>query len=110
MNSNFTTHGVYLSSEYTIHHFPFGIVICGYMPLVDFFDLQKLFQMRYGFDQMDERIANHYNATLCLTTKHKSEKWRMYIQMMNGEENKLNPPPAYLTERVTYRRKRSRTI
>jgi hypothetical protein len=64
-----------IGSTYRIVYFDYGVIVKGYVPATDFFDLKKMFKKRHGYDYEDVTLANLYKATLCVTTEKGASQW-----------------------------------
>lgn len=97
-------------SSYTVLHFDHGIVIRGLMPAVDFYDLQRIFCFRYGYNHSDKQIAKYFKATMCLTTPEKAKKWLKLLNIVKEVEPYSFKSQYRKIENVAYVRKRSCSV
>ena len=63
-------------NQYKIEHHEHGTLLIGRIPSRDMTEILKIFGRIYGYDLCDSLIANHYSATMCLTTEYHSNLWR----------------------------------
>ncbi len=101
-----------INSRYTITQFEYGVIVKGFIPCNVFFELQELFEKTHGYDYIDDKIGIFFKATLCMTTRENSIKWRRFINtiLFSGMAYNVTTTNIYENFRCMRRSKRSRSL
>lgn len=74
-----------MKSRYTITHHDHGIIISAPISIDDYCAVVTALAELYDYDLCDGLLAARYHASVCLTTKEKSELWRKELGLNEKE-------------------------